>query len=365
MVIRPDRVTIWASQLAANDFPPVCAMTGHPAQVWRKFKFSTPPSWTYALLILVCLGGIGIILYAVVTTIVAQRASGFLPLTLSSRRTVTVWTWVPLVLIVLCVPVWIAAGVAAAVAPSGPGQGNAGLVYTTWVADSGATGGPEPGFKPRLTGLSGLDVASASAALDPNGNGWIVNVVFTPRGADLLAKLTRDSVAACPGDANTDSNAVCAQRHLTMWIGLTQSDIDAWGDPLYANRISRPFGSGGDLVSDPIVLTEIDGGQTQISFGLDQQSAQHLATVVSPGATTNDVASGVAVILFFVGVVSLLAGLIGRLLVAPLVLPRARVMEIQPGQYDRLVELRNVNPAFVAAVHQLQAARMAQSPGSN
>jgi hypothetical protein len=40
-------------------------------------------------------------------------------------------------------------------------------------------------------------------------------------------------------------------------------------------------------------------------------------------------------------------------------------MEIQPGQNDRLVELRNVNPAFVAAVHQVQVARMAQSSGSN
>ena len=52
---RPDRVQIWASQLAANDFPPVCAMTGRPAETWRKFRFATPPDWAYALLALVVL----------------------------------------------------------------------------------------------------------------------------------------------------------------------------------------------------------------------------------------------------------------------------------------------------------------------
>ena len=45
------KVRVWASQLWANDFPPVCAMTGRPAETWKKFKFATPPDWTYALLI--------------------------------------------------------------------------------------------------------------------------------------------------------------------------------------------------------------------------------------------------------------------------------------------------------------------------
>jgi predicted small integral membrane protein len=365
VVAAPDRVTIWASQLAANDFPPVCAMTGRPVEVWRRFKFATSPAWTYSLLILVCLGGIGIFLYAIVTTVVAQRASGFLPLTHKSSRTVTLATWVPIVLIVLCVPVWIAAGVVAANSPNGPSQGNTGFAYATWVPDPSVTGGPEPGFKPAFSGLTGLDITSASAAIDQSGASWVVNVVFTPHGADLFAQLTRVSAAACAGDPNTDANAVCAQRHLAMWIGLTQTDIDAWGDPLYADRISKPFGSGGDLVSDPLVLSEIDGGQMQVATGLDQQGAEHLATVIGPQATTDTAWSAAVVIIIFLGIFSLVAGLIGRLVIAPLVRPRARVMEIQPGQNDRLVELRNVNPAFVAAVHEAHVARMAQSPGSN
>ena len=83
---RPDRVQIWASQLAANDFPPVCAMTGRPAETWRKFTFMTPPPWTYALLILFCVGGLGIILYAVVIRLISPRAAGHLPLTRAARN---------------------------------------------------------------------------------------------------------------------------------------------------------------------------------------------------------------------------------------------------------------------------------------
>ena len=90
---RPDRVQIWASQLAANDFPPVCAMTGRPAETWRKFRFATPPDWAYALLALVVLGGIGIIAYAIVIASISRRASGYLPLTKRSRLLLNLYMW--------------------------------------------------------------------------------------------------------------------------------------------------------------------------------------------------------------------------------------------------------------------------------
>ncbi len=102
-----DRVSIWASQLAANDFPPVCAMTGKPAETWRKFSFATPPQWAYALLVLVCLGGIGNIIFATVIATISQRASGYLPLTRSSKRTVDLVVWVPVGLIIAWVVLWI------------------------------------------------------------------------------------------------------------------------------------------------------------------------------------------------------------------------------------------------------------------
>jgi hypothetical protein len=162
-------------------------MTGRPAETWKKFKFATPPDWTYALLILVCLGGLGFIAFTIVVAVVSQRASGFLPLTRSSSRTVTLAFWIPVVLLI------------------------------TWPVS------------------------------------WAIAVIF---------------------------------------------------------RLSS---------SDPT-------------------------------------ASAIAGVSFWLGVLFLVAGLIGRLVVTPLISPRAKVRELAPGQNDRIVELRNVHPLFVAAVVQRQQA---------
>jgi hypothetical protein len=183
------KVQIWASQLWANDFPPICAMTGRPAETWKKFKFATPPDWTYALLVLTCLGGLGFIAFTIVVAAVSERASGFLPLTRSSSRIVTFTFWIPLALLIAWPIAWVVALITA-------GDPNA----------SAATGG-------------------------------------------------------------------------FVWLGI-----------------------------------------------------------------------------FF-----LLGGMIGRLVVTRFVAPRAKVMELAPGQFDRIVELRNVHPAFVAAVLQRQQARALQS----
>jgi len=196
VISRPDRVYIWAAQLAANDFPPVCALTGAPAQTWRKFRFATPPPWAYALYVLVLCGGIGLFLGAMVMAAVAERATGFLPLTRGSSRLVALARWVPVGLSVGSVVVWI--GVAA-----------------------GA--------------IAQIDAADANAA-------------------------------------------------------------------------------------------------------------------------------PVAGILLLGGMLLLVPGLIGRLVVTPLVSPRGRVT-VRQGSYDKLVEIRNVHPAFVAAVNQLHQARVAQAAG--
>jgi hypothetical protein len=181
------KVQVWASQLWANDFPPVCAMTGRPAETWKKFRFATPPDWAYGLLLLVCLGGLGILAFAIVVAIVSQRASGYLPLTRSSSRTATLAFWIPI-----------------------------GLVIAAPVS-------------------------------------WLVAIPFA---ADSQSSLF------------------------------------------------------------PVFL--------------------------------------------FLGFGFLLVGLIGRLAVTPWIAPRAKVFPIAPGQTDRIVELRNVHPAFVAAVQQHQHARAAQ-----
>lgn len=119
-----DRVRIWAGQLAANDFPPVCALTGRPAEVWRKFRFATPPQWAYALLVLICLGGIGLIAYAVVISTIAQRATGHLPLTRAARSRVEAAIWVPAGLIIGWVVLWV---IAVIVSPTSNDQSGSGL----------------------------------------------------------------------------------------------------------------------------------------------------------------------------------------------------------------------------------------------
>jgi hypothetical protein len=73
LINAPNKVLIWQSQLTANDFPPVCAMTGATAETWRKFTFSKTPAWSY-------LGGL------LVAAALAQRVSGYLPLTRASAK---------------------------------------------------------------------------------------------------------------------------------------------------------------------------------------------------------------------------------------------------------------------------------------
>lgn len=183
---------MWASQLWANDFPPVCAMTGRPAETWKKFNFATPPDWAYALLFLICLGGIGFVAFAVTIAVVSQRASGYLPLTRSSALTARLAFWIPV----------------------------------------------------------GILVA------------W----------------------------------PVC-------WL---------------------------------------------------------IALIVGVAGNNDSTANGVAATFLVLGLACMLAGLVGRLVVTRLITPQAKVMPAAPGQSDRIVELRNVHPAFVAAVQQHQQARAAQ-----
>lgn len=153
-----------------------------------------------------------------------------------------------------------------------------GFVVTTWVPDPKVTSGPEPGYRPAFTGLTGDDVASASTRLDANGTSWLVDVRLTPQGAALFARLTQANVAACPTEF-----AGCPERHLAEWIGLTQDDIDHWEDFAYANHVSQPFDSAGGaqntdpkLVVDAVTLQLITGGVFEMGAS-SRESADYLA----------------------------------------------------------------------------------------
>jgi preprotein translocase subunit SecD len=158
------------------------------------------------------------------------------------------------------------------------------VVFTTWVPDPKVTGGPQPGYKPAFTGLTGRDIQSALPIVDSTGTAWFVNVSFTQRGANLFAKLTRDNVAACPGD--------CAQRHLAIWLDLSQADIDNWEDPTFAARVSLPYDLGCRMhqssttpcqkfVSNPITLQQVSGGSAPIGCGCTQKRASELAAAIN------------------------------------------------------------------------------------
>jgi preprotein translocase subunit SecD len=173
------------------------------------------------------------------------------------------------------------------------------LVYTKWVKDAKVTAGPVPGYRPALTGLTGDDIQSATASIDPNGTAWGVNISFNSAGADKFAKLTRANVAACPGNTDTDASAQCPERFLTIWLNLTQTDIDHWTDADYVAKLQRPYDPAclaaakpgvvcGKLLTNPITREEITGGQAVISGNFTQQSAQDLATGINAGSLPVD-----------------------------------------------------------------------------
>ena len=358
---------VWSSQLAANDFPPVCAMTGQPAETWRKFRFSTAPAWAPALFLLLCTG-VGLLIVFVAMYGISRRASGHLPLTRASSRRVALANWIPVGLIAAGVVLVILAFVVAAMSSTSTMQVTKSLVYTTWVADANALGGPEPGYKPALTALTGAHVTQVSAAKDSGGDSWDLDISLDSTGTQLMSNLTRDNVAACP---DTSPNPDCAQRYLAMWIGLTQNDIDRWEDLARANEVSRPVGAGCDaqaasgascakLVTNAVTTAEIDSGDIAIS-GFTQKEAQDLADAATAASTTTS-AAGIVIgwTLGLLGLLSFMAGLVGGLVIRRLIGPRATVREQPPGYVDKPVELRNVHPGFVWAVLQAQQARVAQ-----
>jgi len=169
------------------------------------------------------------------------------------------------------------------------------LVYTKWVKDDKVTAGPEPGYKPELTGLTGDDIANANASIDPaSGIGWVVNISFTSAGSDLFGKLTTANVAACPG-----TTAACPERHLAIWLDLTQNDINHWEDAAYATKVSGTYdpnclATNGAAAECPKFLVDANtiqpilGGQAYISGNFTQKSATDLATGINAGSLPVD-----------------------------------------------------------------------------
>jgi hypothetical protein len=108
----PDRVVIQTTQLAAKDLPLVCAMTGQPAEIWRKFRFHSAPAWSIVFLFLICVG-IGFFVSAFLMYLVSRRASGYLPLTFASNRKLALVMRIALATIAVAILMGILAAVLA------------------------------------------------------------------------------------------------------------------------------------------------------------------------------------------------------------------------------------------------------------
>jgi preprotein translocase subunit SecD len=168
------------------------------------------------------------------------------------------------------------AGVSSAQAQQVIGQ-TARLVITKWVADPSITKGPNIGYRPQMTQMSADMLTGATAGLNPNGTGWVVNFTFNSAGASTFGQLTTEAYNACP-------QSDCPQKHITNWLDLTQDDINHWNDR--ADILYRPFdqGQGAKLLTDPTIIQPITGGQGFIEGNFSQQTAKNLATLLNSGA---------------------------------------------------------------------------------
>jgi len=205
------------------------------------------------------------------------------------------------------------------------------LVYVSWVPDAKVTNGPEAGYRPKLTGLTGDDISTATPTIDQSGTQWVVSIQFSSKGSQLFDTLTRNNVAACPGDVQTVPTANCAQRHLAIFLDLTQDDINKWDDADFVSKVSAPYDPQclatqtvgkvcGKFLTDPITIEEISGGNAQISGNFTQKSATDLATGISAGSLpVNLVALDVTQVSATLGAeavkLSLAAGLLGLAIV--------------------------------------------------
>src|SRR5205085_1610734 len=95
---------------------------------------------------------------------------------------------------------------------------------------------------------------------------------------------------ACPGDPSLTQTANCPQRHLSIWLGLNQKDIDNWENPDYAGVVSRPWDAPQNptdptpkFLTDPITQEQITGGQAVISGTFTQTLAGITGFILSVG----------------------------------------------------------------------------------
>jgi hypothetical protein len=159
-------------------------------------------------------------------------------------------------------------------APSRPGSAPpARLVVTTWTKDPSVGAAPYPAYRPVVAPIDNSMISRAWATRNPNGD-IVVQVTFDSRGSEAFRNLTAQAAAACP-------QSDCPERHVTMWLDLSQDDLDHWNQR--AHELYRPFTGGGKLLTDPLVTSRVPGGSAQIAGNFTQQQADDLADRLESG----------------------------------------------------------------------------------
>ena len=74
------KLQVWASQLAADDFPRVCVYSGEPADSWWWFRPFTTYRWARPFLLLLLLFVVGFVLTGPLGYVLSTRAGGHLPM---------------------------------------------------------------------------------------------------------------------------------------------------------------------------------------------------------------------------------------------------------------------------------------------
>lgn len=97
---------------------------------------------------------------------------------------------------------------------------------------------------------------------------------------------------------------------------------------------------------------------TMMVVGLGLLTILVVELVANPEATDPNAFSA-SINVALIGLIALVAGLVGRLVIAPLMVPHGSV-EAGAGGGDRVVELRNVHPAFANPVLRQQHERADQ-----
>lgn len=159
------------------------------------------------------------------------------------------------------------------------------LILATWVKDSTVTGGPVPGYRPKLTGISGKNITSANFSLsqDPSTPGWVVNITLDQQGSSLFSSLTSTLSGQTQGTPENETG---------YWLGLTQNDIDNYNTRVTPNCqppgcIDSDIYHSGKFITNVGTNQAINGGTFYIfngGSGFSQQQAQDLASDITAGA---------------------------------------------------------------------------------